>query len=141
MAIRVYCEHGALRKELWGLQKKGIIEIINFPYEMSITKKHRLAKPSKMLWQDGNVKWSEANWTWNEMNGSEKLESIIKILGPGTRCDALHIDSAYKTGCTAFLTPDRKHITAKAQKLENLLGIRFFHTDDNWDDFLSYIGA
>jgi len=141
MTTKVYCEHNAFREELWQLQKEGIIEIINFPYEQKINKKHHRARPSKALWKDLNVPWNEMNWLWKEMDGSEKLEMIRKILGPRTRRDTLHIDSAYKEGCIAFLSRDRQHIISKAQELENLLGIRFFHPDDNWDDFLAFLGA
>jgi hypothetical protein len=31
--IKVYCEGGALRKELKDLKKKGLIQLIYFPYE------------------------------------------------------------------------------------------------------------
>jgi predicted HNH restriction endonuclease len=138
MAIRVYCEHNAFRDELHRLQEEGKIEIINFPYEQKITKKHHIAKPSKAHWEDLNVPWNKMDWTWEEVNGSEKLKLIREIIGRPRR-DALHIDSAHKSGCKAFLTRDQKHIISKSDELESLLGIRFFHPDDQWEAFLSFL--
>lgn len=34
MPIKVYVEHGALREELYSLERQGLIELTTFPYEM-----------------------------------------------------------------------------------------------------------
>lgn len=141
MSIRVYCEHGAFREELWRLQQEGVIELVYFPYEARMNKKHQRAQPSAVFWKDlNNVKWEEMNFPWNEMAKSDKFGLIRRILGR-PRLDALHIDSAYKSRCSVFLSRDNQHIIANAQKLENLLSIRFFHPDENWDDFLAFVGV
>jgi len=142
MATKVYCEHGAFRQELYQLQRDGLVELINFPYEMRIKKKHQKGQPSKAKLADlKHVLLAEAHWRFSDFNGSEKLDQIRQILGPRTRRDALHVDSAYKTGCAVFLSRDRKHILAKSHELEQLLGMRFSHPDDHWDDFLKFIKA
>jgi len=62
---------------------------------------------------------SLANYT-----GSEHFGEILAILGRENRRDALHVDSAYKSGCGAFVTTDSDILTHK-EKLLALLGIRF----------------
>jgi len=142
MATKVYCEHSAFRQELYQLQRDGLVELFTFPYEARTEKKHKKAIPSKAKLADlKHLRLAEAHWRFSDFNGSEKLDQIRQILGPRTRRDALHIDSAYKTGCAAFLSRDCGHILAKAHELEQLLGMRFFHPDDQWDDFLKFIKA
>lgn len=140
MTTKVYCEHGAFRQELYQLQRDDLVELVNFPYEMRIKKKHQKSQPSNAKLADlKHVLLAEAHWRFPDFNGSKKLDQIRQILGPRTRRDALHVDSAYKSGCAVFLSRDRKHILAKAQELEQLLGMRFFHPDDQWYDFLKFI--
>ena len=140
MTTRVYCEHGAFRKELYQLQRDGLVELVNFPYEMRIQKKHQKAQPSNAKIADSaHVLLAEAHWPLAEFKGSPKLGQIRQLLGQRTRRDALHVDSAYKSGCVAFLSRDRKHILAKAQELEELPGMRFFHPDEHWDEFLRFV--
>jgi len=142
MAIKIYCEHGAFREELFRFQQHGYIELVNFPYEMRIRKKHNMGRPSDVKIADmGNVYLADANWQLCDMEGSDKLNHIRHILGPRTRRDALHVDSAYKSGCAAFLSRDRKHILSKARELKQLLGIIFFHPDDDWNEFQAFIGT
>jgi hypothetical protein len=142
MTTRVYCEHGAFRNELYQLQGDGRIELINFPYEMKIEKKHQKAKPSNAKIADlGHAPLAEAHWPLAEFKGSEKLAQIRQILGKRTRRDALHVDSVYKSGCDAFMTRDSRHILAKAQALEELLGMKFFHPDGQWEEFVGFVDS
>jgi len=140
MTTRVYCEHGAFRPELYKLQKNCRIQIVNFPYERRIKKKHQKARPSGAKISDlGHILVADAHWPVADFRGSEKLCQIRQVLGQRTRLDALHVDSAYKSGCDAFFSRDRNHILARAKELKKLLGIRFFHPDDEWEDFLRFI--
>jgi hypothetical protein len=140
VAIKVYCEHGAFRKELYKLQKDGLIELVTFHYEMNMKKKHQDAKPSNAKIADlQHLTLGEENWTFGEFNGSEKFNQIQNILGEHNRRDVLHVDSAYKTGCAVFFSRDRHDIISKASDLEQILGIKFFHPDDDWDQFLEFI--
>jgi len=142
MTCRVYCEHGSFREELYKLQKNGRIEIVNFPYEMKIHKKHQKARPSDAkIIHLAHVSIPEGDWPIADSKGSEKYPQIRQILGQRTRRDALHVDSAYKSKCDAFLSRDRRHILAKAKDLEKLLGIRFFHPDDEWGEFLTFLNS
>jgi hypothetical protein len=142
MTTRVYCEQGAFRNELYQLQRDGHVELIHFPYEGKIKKKHEKALPSNAKLADlCHVPLAEAHWPLAECKGSGKLDKIRRILGPRTRRDALHVDSAYKSGCAAFLSRDSNHILAKSKELEELLGMRFFHPDAQWEEFLRFVNA
>jgi len=139
--MRIYCDTNSFREELHQLRRNGIVELVIFPYDSKINKKkYRLARPSAATWADLNLKWTEANFPWRDAVKSDKYEHIRKLLGR-PRLDALHIDSAFKAGCRALLTRDKNHILAKTPELEELLGMRFFHPDEQWDDFLMFVGA
>ena len=63
MATKVYREHGAFRQELYQLQRDGLVELINFPYEMRIKKKHQQDQPSKAKLADlKHVLLAKAHW-------------------------------------------------------------------------------
>ncbi len=63
-----------------------------------------------------------------DYSGSYHFDEILSIFGREHRRDALHVDSAFKSGCSAFITQDSDILKHKA-RLEGLLGIRFFHPD------------
>jgi hypothetical protein len=50
----------------------------------------------------------------------------------------LHVDSAFKQGCLAFVTPDQGDILKHKTELERLLGIRLFHPDE-WSDLEQFL--
>jgi hypothetical protein len=140
MSIKIYCDTSGFREELYQLQRRGLVDLVTFPYDNKIIKQHVLAPPSAAIWKDCNLRWSEMNFRWKDARMSDKYENIRRILGRPRR-DALHIDSAFKAGCHAFLTRDKKDILSKARELEELLGMRFFHPDEQWADFLMFLGA
>lgn len=138
--LRAYCEHGALRRKLRHLQHDGRLILVGFPYDSSSRAKaiHRLASPSKTQIGDLNLSIGEMNFPLNQMVGSEKHSEIERIIGHGNRRDVLHVDSAYRSRCACFFTCDTD-ILAHRIDLESLLGIRFFHPDDDWDSFLEIL--
>ncbi len=104
-----------------------------FPYDEGATTRRisPTANVSDAQWRDLNVEaWGDLAHvpTWNDFRGSEHLEEIRRIIGPEHRRDALHVDSAYKTGCRAFVTTDGDILKHSAE-LEHLLGIRFFYPE------------
>lgn len=56
------------------------------------------------------------------------LPKISEIIGPNHRRDALHVDSAHKSQCRAFVTRDTD-ILKHRETLEQLLGIRIINPD------------
>lgn len=138
--MRVYCEHGALTSQLRAFRNAGRVELIHFPYDKDAHSRHieRTAVPSEAQYRDLNLTYGELRWKSGDFSGSEQLEPIRAILGPANRRDALHVDSAYKSRCDCFITRDRG-ILSKRAKLEALLGLRFFHPDEDWEVFVRFL--
>jgi len=128
--MKIYCEHGALSKSLRNLRKKRRVELLHFPYDPhSHTDKITTPTiPSAAQLQDLNLPFTELPGTWMDYRGSKHLPEILDILGSRNRRDALHVDTAVKNHCSAFVTCDNG-ILAHKVRLETALGIRFFHPD------------
>ena len=128
--MKVYCEHGALTRELKRLEQEGRVTLLLYPYEMRTKRIAALAEPSDPTWEESNTAWEEEEGTWNDLLPSSKFKSILGIVGSANVRDAKHIDSAHKSGCQAFFSPDRHDIISNGQLLEKLLGIKFYHSHD-----------
>jgi hypothetical protein len=135
MALKVYCERGAYRQELRVLEEAGTIQLVDFPYEGLNKKVRAQADPSKVT-MDSTYITSDSSLPIGSMIESEKFEDILRIVGRDHEFDARHLDSAYKSGCACFLTPDKRDIASKSQDLEALLGLQVFHCIDGWNDFM-----
>ncbi len=140
--LKAYCEHGALTADLRAMQREGLVELVRFPYDPNAPSRRikNSAVPSEAQWRDLNLTWAEDKYTWGDHRGSQHLPAIRQILGGGKRRDALHVDSAFKSGCRAFITRDHD-ILAHRQSLESLLGIRFFHPDKDREELRKLIYA
>lgn len=130
--MRVYCEHGGLTAEIKKWAREGRIELVHFPYdEGSHTNRiPRIAAPSAAQLRDLNLPITELLGTIADYAASEHFEKIVAIIGREQqyRRDALHVDSAFKSGCSAFITRDSDILNHKAE-LHDLLGIRLFDPD------------
>jgi hypothetical protein len=140
--MKIYCEHGALTPELRAFQRDGRIALVHFPYDPGSQARHisPSAMPSDAQWRDLNTTWSELTRPWDDFKGSEHYQEIIRIVGPANRRDALHVDSAYKSGCAAIVTADTDILAHKAA-LETLLGLRVFHPVIDGDKLHRFIEA
>jgi hypothetical protein len=118
------------------------VELIHFPYDPDSQSQHlaATASPSETQWRDANIAWDETDSTWDEAQGSEHLEAIRQLVGTQNRRDVLHVDSAFKSGCKAFVTVDQD-ILSKREQLEVLLGIRFFHPERNEAELYRFIAG
>ncbi|MHB8732617.1 MAG: hypothetical protein ACYDAB_12605 [bacterium] len=136
---KIYCEHGALTPVLRSLQHKGLVELFQFPYDPeSLSGILKVASPSAGQWRDMNLPFNQATFPFNAATGSQYLADITRIVGGANRRDALHIDSAFKTGCRIFVTRDADVLSCRVE-LEALLPIRFFHPDNDADALLKAI--
>lgn len=135
---KVYCERNAWRPELRRLSDEGKLEVVHCPYEGHNRRVQRRATPSKVT-ADCTYFTADSADLISEMVPSGLFEDIKRIIG-GEEFDARHIDSAYKTGCDAFLSKDKQDIVNRREQLESLLGVRFFHPHDDWDEFLEFLG-
>jgi hypothetical protein len=129
---KIYCEHGALTPRIKALGRSGSVELVHFPYDPKshTTKIPDIGVPSAAQIKDLNLPIEDLPGQITDYSGSEHLDEVLSIIGGPNRRDALHVDHAYKSGCSAFVTGDH-HILDHKRELEDLLGIRFFdpHTD------------
>lgn len=123
---KVYCEHGALNERIRDLGTREGVELVHFPYDADSYARLGVATASKARICDLNLPIEDLPGAFANYSGSARLKEIFSIINGSNRVDALHIDSAYKHGCLAFVTADRDILDHKDQ-LQNLLGIRFFH--------------
>ena len=138
--INVYCDNGAFRKELKVLSADGRINLIMFPYENKNRNIKDMGMPSEATWNDlGNVSWMNAPGRWIDYTGSNKYQEIQRVIGKQHEQDVKHLDAAYKSKCQCFLTRDKGDIYSKKAELKNLLDMKIYHTDDDWQSFLEYI--
>jgi hypothetical protein len=138
--LRVYCERGAWRRELGQLERAGKVELTAFPYEGKSRRTPLAATPSRVTCNETNVS-CDSEILISDTVESEKYAEILEIVGRANELDVRHIDSAYKSGCAAFLTPDKDDIIAHRDELRRLLAMSFFHTRDDWNEFLRLIAG
>ncbi len=135
--VTVYCEENSFMPKVRKLQDEGRIKLCKFPYDTAGTKKpHELARPSLAHPEDLHLAPEKISFPPEDFDGSDKHDEIEAIIGSDNRRDVLHVDSAYKDGCDCFFTTDKGDILSKKDALEELTGIRFFHPDDDWDEFM-----
>jgi len=137
--IKVYCERGALRKELNQLKNKGLIQLLHFPYE-GHAKKLEIADISSVVTADMTHITCDCERNISDCYYSDKFEEIKRIVG-NHEFDARHIDTAYKNKCRFFLSRDRGDVIDHARELKELLGIEFLHPDDDWNYFVNVVGS
>ena len=130
---KIYCEAGALTREIKKLGQSAGVALVHFPYDpCSHTRKHTgIAIPSSAKIQDLNLPINDLPGAIADYSGSVHLAEILSILGKQNWRDALHVDSAFKQGCLAFVTPDKGDIMEHKTELERALGIRFFHASES----------
>lgn len=141
--IKVYCDNGGFNKELRALEKQGIVEVLMFPYENRNTKTRATSLPSNAQFRDLNNfdRWDDLPGTFGDYTASDKYASIEEIVGGQHRRDVLHLDSAYKSGCSCLFTSDKDDIYANREALFELLDIKIYlhnHSVD-WEDFLAFV--
>jgi hypothetical protein len=140
--IKVYCDTGGFRKELSQFESLKRIEILMFPYENTNRKIASTGVPSKATFADlNNFTWGNLPGTFGDYAPSELYSAIEKIVGKKNRVDVLHLDSAYKSGCSIFITSDKGDIANRKMELEQLLKIKIFHSTDDWENFVDFISG
>jgi hypothetical protein len=142
MAVKIYCDNGACPDELKQLQKDGVVGLYMFGYENKNRHINNSGKPSAATWADTkNYTWNDVPGTWEAYNGSDKYSEIVATVGlANKRVDILHLDSAYKSKCDAFITNDKDDIWQHREQLQEQLGFRVFHTSE-MTAFAEYIAS
>lgn len=140
--MRIYCERGALTPRIRKLGRSRGAEFVHFPYDPDSRSRHisSIARPSSAQIKDLNLPIMDLPGTLADYSGSKHFDEILSIIGREHRRDALHVDSAFKSECSAFITHDSDILMHKA-RLEGLLGIRFFHPDADLSDLEQFIAC
>jgi len=136
--LKVYCELGAYRRVLRDMERDRQIQLVNFRYEGQTKKIKTQATPSVVTWDSTYVTVDDILRHADIMVASEKFPQILAIIGRN-EFDARHLDSAYKSQCDCFLTPDKKDIADNSGALEALLGLEIFHATHQWDEFVAHV--
>ena len=137
---KIYCERGAYRKELRELELSGKIEIVSFPYEGRNRKTPKDSRPSIITMDSTYITW-DMTFLIGDAVESDKFSQIASMVGKNNTMDIRQIDAAYKSQCQVFLSPDKGDIISNRNELEGLLGMKFFHPKENWDEFLAFINS
>jgi hypothetical protein len=120
----VYCEIGAVTETVKMLIDSGVVRIVHDPYEGRL-KRAAPAVPSRVT----------ADSTWFTVDSTFRISDLEHSKN---RWDALYLDSAYKSGVVAFLTPDKRDIARCRDQLETLLDLRIFHLNAEDDAFRTW---
>jgi hypothetical protein len=137
---KVYCEANCLTARVKILIEGGCTEFVHFPYDPDshTTKIPGIGVPSEAQIRDLNLPVKDLPGKFADYSGSEHLNEIFLIIGDANRRDALHVDHAYKSGCSAFITADH-HILDHKRELEGLLGIWFFNPDTDIGELEQFV--
>ena len=141
-SMKIYCEHNAMSADIRRMLRDASVEIVHFPYDPDSQSRHVdvIATPSHAQFRDLNIPTKDLPGSWTDYSGSVHLEMIRSTLGPQHRRDALDVDSAFKSGCAAFITRDSDILDHKGQ-LESFLGIKFFHPEIDRDALQSFFSS
>jgi hypothetical protein len=131
MAIKIYCEQGALTQALRRLRESGSVEIV------AGDESPPAVLPTSEI-RDLNLVRSEPPGALADYSGSTHFETILMTLGFTRRREALHVDLAWSNGCRAFVTQD-PDILRRRSRLEELLGMRCFHPARDEAELLRFI--
>lgn len=140
---RVYLDNGASVKGFKNLHNNCIFVVSPYDHESARRGdvKWELGIHSEVHWEDCNWPWDEDDQPWDGHSANAYLQEIYKIIGkdPKKRRDGLHLDSAYKSKCDAFLTSDKGDIWQHRQILQELLGYKIFHPLSELDQLKIFI--
>ena len=146
--VRVYCDTGGWTEQLGELERTGLISVHQFKYENRSRRITHGAIPSALTYDDA------PKYTYNDLRKDKflsvassevlagvnsKLPELVAVVGGSSDMDARHLDSAYMTGCLAFLTSDRGDILSKREQLLLITGLRVFHAKDDWLEFERFV--
>lgn len=128
--IKIYCEDGAVTKEVREIGKSTKFTLISFPFENRNQRTTDATRPShptadSTFWTADNTRIKIGNTSFSEISNEVK-----DIIGLENFNDIRHFDAAYKEGAKIFITPDKKDIASKADSLFKISRIKVFHCDN-----------
>ena len=136
---KVYCDTGAVRRELKVFYEEGKIILTTFKYE---NKNKNIAHPANPTWEQDHSTWKEGNYSWDDYERtSPKRNEIIKLIGSSNDLDLKHLESAHLSKCHVFITNDKDDMWSKRKEIKNILNFEVFHYIEDWDNFVEYINS
>ena len=126
----VYCELGAISSALKQLQHHEKIRLVHYPFDFAQSSKVKPTAAPSGYWEDAGLQWQKSSHPWEAFGGSAKLAEIVAIIGKEHWQDALHVDSAFKTGCVCFVTEDTDILSVR-DELHQSLGLPIFRPTDD----------
>lgn len=128
--IKIYCEDGGLTKRIKQLAKSFNVYLVSFPFENINKKTKDCSKPSNLTIDSTYITADNTDICIGDTHLSNKFYEIQNIIGKNNFNDVRHFDTAYKEGCKIFITPDKKDISSKSERLFDATGVMTFHCDD-----------
>lgn len=139
--LRIYCDTGAGGHKLLSTIKKVVkdVEFYGVPSENS-NKHLKNGRPSaKSLDDMGGSLDDYSSCSLDEIDISPKYSYLQKIIGKHNVKDIQHLDSAYQTRCSIFLTSDCDDIYNKRTHIYSILGIKVFNPQKDACELISYL--
>ena len=124
--LNIYIDTGAMHQVVTELELVGLIRTHYYPFEQRSRKVQHFVPGSGAIWNQDNLSWEESPGSWEDYETSSLFEEILSIV-QGQTVDAQHLDSAYKAGCSLFLTSDKTDIWTKRKALFALLDLQVLH--------------
>lgn len=131
---RIYCD-GPTTPALEALARDGRVELVRFASDEASGGVQRVSEM-----RDLNLKFSQLPGGLGGYRGSPRYEEILTAIGFQRRREAVQLDLAAGEGCSAFVTEDPDILRHKA-RLQQLLGMRFFHPSRDQAELLALVGA
>lgn len=129
--LKIYVDTGGNTTQLRPLRDAGQIalfaaDVDNGSYS---PKRGVQVKSTNEPWKKDNQSWDEDHETWDdEDNASEVYRDLVHLIGRNK--DSLHLDTAYRISCHAFLTSDKGDIVKKREEIFALTKIKVFYNDE-----------
>lgn len=139
--LRIYCDTGAGGHKLLSKIKKLIknVEFYGVPSE-NANKHLKNGKPSaKSLDEMGGSLDDYTSCSLDEIYISPKYPDLLELIDKQNIRDVQHLDSAYRTGCSIFLTSDCRDIYKKREKINSIIDIKIFNPHKKLEELMNYL--
>lgn len=132
--LLAYIDTGGLHPRVRELERLGLLRTCHFPFENKNPRISHLVPGSGATWaQSSHISWASDPGTSADDVPSALFDRMLRLVN-GQRVDAQHLDSAYKAGCTVFVTSDKGDIWLRREALYMVTGLNILHTPSQLDE-------
>lgn len=131
--LKVFVDAGGYTKAAGELQRAGLISLHHARVESRIKKSIKVVPVAGQRWSDDKAgeSWAEDVGSWDDAEPSKHAKAIRAIVSQHE--DSLQLDSAYRAGCSVFLTSDKGDIWRHRDAIEQLLRMKVLHSATEMD--------